>query len=155
MNFPIHPDRLRIDANLRGWSEFCREVTPERLPKTILHVCQAVYEAIAPGRPCIAIKRTVLRRVAAGDCSGAVSAMLPAGFEARFESLPQGKSPGGAGSHRIAYPRRRRRHGARCGAARLPDRISLTADPVRRVQLFGWNLSDSLLPDQPVPVERS
>jgi hypothetical protein len=155
VNFPVHPDRLRIDANLRGWSEFCREVTAEELPKTILHVCQAVYEAIAPGRPCIAIKRAVLRQVAAGDCSGAVGAMLPTGFEARFEALPQGKvlaELSHAGSQTRVAAEGKARDAALLGCL---IELSLTTDPVRRVQLFGLNLGDSPLPADSAPAEGS
>lgn len=91
MNFPIDPKRLRTDANLRGWSDYCREVTPDRLPKTILHVCQAVYDAVDPCQTYVPLKRKVLERVAGGDYSGAVKAMLPQGLDARFAELPHGR----------------------------------------------------------------
>lgn len=137
MNVPFDPVRLRTDANLRGWSEFCREVRAERLPKTILHVCQAIYDAVTPGQPRIALKHAILDWIAGGDCSAAVNAMMPNGVEVRFTDLPQGKVL--AELRHVKSETRAVAEGWLRDSALLGGLIelSLTLDPVKRVQVFG------------------
>lgn len=136
MNFPIDAERLRNDANLRGWSEYCREVKADRLPKTILHVCQAIYDAVAPDHPPIKLKHKVLDFIADGDCSAAVNAMMPRGVEARFKELPHGRVL--ADVRHVGTETRVVAEGWTHDAALLGGlvELSLTLDPVRRMQVF-------------------
>ncbi len=92
MNFQANPQSFVVDANLRGWGDYCRHVTADSLPKAILHVCQAVYDVMGEGAAKVALKVAVFHAVSDGDCSAAVQAMLPPGAETSLEQLPGGRT---------------------------------------------------------------
>jgi hypothetical protein len=137
VNFPIDPERLRIDANLRGWSGVCREIAPDCLPKTILHVCQAVYQAVDPEQKFIALKRVVLERVSGGDCAGAIRAMLPGGMDTRFEELPQGRILAEIRHAKTGMRAASEGNARDCALLGCIVELSLTLDPAQRRQVFG------------------
>ncbi len=139
MNMPIDSASLRSEANLRGWRDYCREVGEDEVPKTILHVCQAVYDFAMPGEAFAERKLEVLDLVARGDCDAAIDAMLQQAVETRWEALPQGGIR--AEIHHAGTRTRVEADGRHRASAMLGCLIefSLALDPVRRIEVFGTN----------------
>ena len=84
MNAHVSIERMQKLIGLREWAGLCRNVPTSGLPKLILHVCQALYDATCPGLPPIGRKLAVLNHVADGNYREAILAMLPAGFTIDF-----------------------------------------------------------------------
>lgn len=64
---------------LEQWALNCNEVSPAKLPRAILEVCQIIADELpsSDASDQIARKRKVFERIAIGDNIGAIRAMVP------------------------------------------------------------------------------
>lgn len=78
--------------DLQEWGQVCREVPASKLPRLVLQMCQALYEAACPGLPPIPKKIAVFNHVAAGNYREAILVMLPEGFAYTLADAEDGRA---------------------------------------------------------------